>query len=90
MHFMGHADIANSAADQENRNPSEENQDMTTARTMAAALCLVMWAALALAREPAAKPADAEVRIVVTGYHCRCHGPGVPSVVPALIQILPR
>jgi hypothetical protein len=30
---------------------------------MAAALCLVLWAAPALAGEPAAKPADARVRI---------------------------
>ncbi len=65
VHFLGHADIVNLAADQENRNPRKENQNMTTARTMAAALCLVMRAALALAGEPAAKPADAKVRIGV-------------------------
>ena len=38
---------------------------MTTARMMAAALCLVLWATPALAGEPAAKPADAKVRIGV-------------------------
>jgi len=36
---------------------------MTMARMMAAEVCLVLWAASALAGEPAAKPADAKVRI---------------------------